>query len=181
MSLAGVLPSFQYDSVFSHGHSRPPVIAQLVERGTVVVKQKLTSLGRWFDSGSREWHTFFPIHTTCALPCYFHIFLRLCSSQYYDYANRVQPARDSSVGRAEDCSGQEHLRSLGRWFDSGSRECHLFLPMGECLNSPYDITYPYSGIQRRPRDRYCNTRFDTSTLLLDHFSHLISYIYHSFI
>ena len=127
MSLAGVLPSFQYDSVVSHCRRRPPVIAQLVERRTVVDKQKLTSLGRWFDSGSREWCNLFHILTPFALPCYLHISASVFL-QYYDYANGVQPARDSSVGRAEDCSGQIHLRSLGRWFDSGSRECQIFLP-----------------------------------------------------
>ena len=33
-----------------------------------------------------------------------------------------QLTRDSSVGRAEDCSGMIQLASLGHWFDSGSRE-----------------------------------------------------------
>ena len=31
-----------------------PVIAQLVERRTVVVTKRQISLGHWFDSGSRE-------------------------------------------------------------------------------------------------------------------------------
>ena len=40
----------------------------------------------------------------------------------------AQPTRDSSVGRAEDCSGHTSPISLGRWFDSGSREASSFLP-----------------------------------------------------
>ena len=33
---------------------------------------------------------------------------------------------DSSVGRAEDCSGQKKQVSLGRWFNSGSKEFFFF-------------------------------------------------------
>ena len=33
----------------------------------------------------------------------------------------TQQSRDSSVGRAVDCSGLK-LKSIGHWFDSGSRD-----------------------------------------------------------
>ena len=40
---------------------------------------------------------------------------------------------DSSVGRAEDCSGCQHWQvSLGRWFKSGSKDFFCFLIDGFC-------------------------------------------------
>jgi hypothetical protein len=57
---------------------------------------KLSSIGHWFDSGSRD-----------------DLLLPLCNQQ-------LVLSRDSSVGRAVDCSGL--LSSIGHWFDSGSRD-----------------------------------------------------------
>ena len=57
--------------------------------------------------------------------------------------------RDSSVGRAEDCSEPEiNLRSLGRWFDSGSREgtipfCSIILTY---VFGPHVITIESVGV-----------------------------------
>ncbi len=38
----------------------------------------------------------------------------------------IHPSFDSSVGRAEDCSWQLMQISLGRWFDSGSKEFFFY-------------------------------------------------------
>ena len=41
--------------------TRPPLIAQLVERGTVMFNSQ-KSLGRWFESGSRDIFYFLMVH-----------------------------------------------------------------------------------------------------------------------
>ena len=41
---------------------------------------------------------------------------------------------DSSAGRAEDCSGDKLLSSLGRWFDSGSKEVRWVLLPHEAMS-----------------------------------------------
>ena len=44
----------------------------------------------------------------------------------YEDKTNIKITRDSSVGRAEDCSWYFKLSSLGHWFESGSRDFFLF-------------------------------------------------------
>ena len=54
---------------------------------------------------------------------------------------QLDRSRDSSVGRAEDCSGTR-LASLGHWFESGSREVFSSFFKSNYILHVYNVFYP---------------------------------------
>ena len=86
-------------------------IAQLVERWTVELQLK--SIGHWFDSGSRDFCLFFLHKVTLKLL----VFIVTCMNIIIcDVTQAVRVTRDSSVGRAVDCSVITEIhRSLVRF------------------------------------------------------------------
>ena len=111
-----------YNSSFKH-----PLIAQLVERRTVV--ELLISLGRWFKSGSVDGNIFF-IHNHYISP-WQHITMathHIVTSVYpkditYYNSSFKHPLIAQLVERR---TVVELLISLGRWFKSGSVDGNFF-------------------------------------------------------
>ena len=87
-------------------------IAQLVERWTVALQLK--SIGHWFDSGSREFYLMFLPHIHLTI-----LFIFIVTDINIIISNEGLKSiitRDSSVGRAVDCSDTTDIhRSLVRF------------------------------------------------------------------
>ena len=70
---------------------------------------------------------------------------RLVEASYISvrHISFLSTSRDSSVGRAEDCSGILSESSLGRWFKSGSRELVFNQSVDHTIwcFCPYHISY----------------------------------------